>query len=184
MNDKIPHLRNGLETYIDPLSKEILDTAEEQRELAIRDGLTGLYNRAYSIEQARILATDTHKIQSVTVLFFDIDDMKEINDSNGHSAGDEAICKVAQAIQENSRSGDIPCRYGGDEYIVFLPNTDNEHDVDTIINRFKDTLNSLEISVSMGYSTIKRSENGILDLTEALSVADDKLYHQKAVKSK
>ncbi|MPM39770.1 hypothetical protein SDC9_86405 [bioreactor metagenome] len=96
-----------------------LSTAERQaRDMASRDPLTGLFNRRHFDEHlARMLREGT----GVTLLILDLDDFKDINDVNGHQAGDEALKKMAAAVSRAVRRDDIACRIGGDEFAVLLP---------------------------------------------------------------
>ena len=92
---------------------------------AIRDPMTQLYNKEYfgqrlGEEMRRALRSD----ESLTVAMIDMDRLKEINDTYGHAAGNSAIQAVASAIRHTCRRGDVPCRFGGDEFAVILPETD------------------------------------------------------------
>lgn len=95
------------------------------RELALRDGLTGLYNRRY-LEDA--LNRELHRAERsgkpVSVLMIDIDHFKQFNDKYGHDAGDFVLNAVARAIMKNIRPSDIACRYGGEELAVVLAEAD------------------------------------------------------------
>ncbi|MGH8125552.1 MAG: putative bifunctional diguanylate cyclase/phosphodiesterase [Rhodanobacteraceae bacterium] len=108
-----------------------IDTAELRyaqariRHLAYFDALTGLPNRTHlraQFEQA--LATARYAGQPLAVVFFDLDNFKEINDTAGHSVGDDVICVVAQRLGGRLREEDVLCRFGGDEFLLLLPNTD------------------------------------------------------------
>jgi diguanylate cyclase (GGDEF)-like protein/PAS domain S-box-containing protein len=94
------------------------------RELALRDGLTGLYNRRYLED---VFTRELHRAErsgkAVSVVMIDIDHFKRFNDTHGHDAGDFVLSALARAISNNIRPSDIACRYGGEELAVVLPET-------------------------------------------------------------
>jgi diguanylate cyclase (GGDEF)-like protein len=95
--------------------------AETQR-LADRDGLTGLYNRRRMLELLKSsIAEAQQQWQCVGLLFIDLNGFKGINDEYGHAAGDRILSTAATRIAARVRTGDIVCRYGGDEFVVILP---------------------------------------------------------------
>jgi diguanylate cyclase (GGDEF)-like protein len=100
----------------------------EQREahaqhLADRDGLTGLYNRRKMLNLLdSTLEAARNTGSRVGLLFIDLDGFKRVNDLHGHAAGDQLLVTVAARISARVRQGDLVCRYGGDEFVVILPN--------------------------------------------------------------
>jgi len=98
------------------------------RQQSIIDPLTQLYNRRYLDEVLkRELARSSRSGTPLSVLVLDLDHFKRINDTYGHEGGDAILRKVAQALRENIRSGDVACRMGGEEMIVLLPECDTEN---------------------------------------------------------
>lgn len=97
---------------------------QEVQRLAITDPLTGLYNRH---RLADALETEGERAvrygRPVSMIMMDVDDLKVVNDSHGHPAGDVVLQRVADAIRGNIRRLDLPTRYGGDEFLVLLPET-------------------------------------------------------------
>ena len=100
---------------------EIQQLQGRLREQATRDDLTGLFNRRYLEESlARELARAEREGCPLSIALMDIDRFKEINDTYGHAAGDEALRALGKLLAQDTRTSDLACRYGGDEFIVVL----------------------------------------------------------------
>lgn len=95
--------------------------------MAYLDGLTGLYNRRYLEEflNREITRSERHDL-SFSVLFVDIDNFKQINDSKGHVYGDGVLKKISEDLKESARREDLVARYGGEEFVVVMPQTDTD----------------------------------------------------------
>jgi diguanylate cyclase (GGDEF)-like protein/PAS domain S-box-containing protein len=107
------------------LSLSNIRLRENLRQQTIRDPLTGLYNRRFLEESLnREMARCKRKGTVFAVLMMDLDHFKRFNDTFGHDAGDSVLRSFSQALQENTREGDIACRFGGEEFVLVMPDTD------------------------------------------------------------
>ncbi|MBE0607346.1 MAG: diguanylate cyclase [Deltaproteobacteria bacterium] len=108
-------------------NKELSEINTFLAERANRDGLTGLYNHRYFQEAlARETALCERHGRDLSLIFGDVDHFKQFNDTNGHQAGDMALCKIAEILKSCIRQSDIVARYGGEEFVVLLPDTIKE----------------------------------------------------------
>lgn len=106
------------------LAAELQDANTRLKELVYRDGLTGLYNHRFFQESlANELARANRYGSSVSLILFDIDHFKQVNDTYGHPAGDMVLMSISRAISSAVRPSDIVARYGGEEFAVILPET-------------------------------------------------------------
>jgi diguanylate cyclase (GGDEF)-like protein len=103
-------------------------TLERAIQGTTRDYLTGLYNRTYFDETYRQQTSFAKRYNSnLSILFLDIDDFKEINDNHGHIAGDQALRSVAAIINKAKRNSDISARFGGEEFVLLMPQTESDN---------------------------------------------------------
>jgi diguanylate cyclase (GGDEF)-like protein len=111
--------------YLDRIHWQTLQLVESearQRELSIRDPLTGLFNRRYLEEALTLeLIRAARKQHPIGVIMIDIDHFKRINDIHGHAAGDAVLVQMGEFLLKHVRSSDVTCRYGGEEFILILP---------------------------------------------------------------
>ncbi|GEO86406.1 MULTISPECIES: PleD family two-component system response regulator [Alphaproteobacteria] len=156
-------------------------------ELAVTDALTGLHNRRYLDSHLRMLFSRAQlRERSLSVCITDIDRFKQVNDSYGHDAGDEVLKEFATRIRSTVRGADLACRYGGEEFVVVMPDT-TPGDAVLIAERLRGIIESkpfvlrgsgvsLDITASMGIATIGQS----MDTPEQLmKQADVALYQAK-----
>lgn len=155
------------------------------KEQSMRDPLTQLFSRRFlneNIQQEFIRARRSD--QPVSVIMLDIDHFKRINDTYGHIAGDLCLIDLARLLQNFSRCSDIICRYGGDEFILVLPDTDSKgaltvsetlrKNVETTMHFFSD--HSIQFTISLGIATFP--VHGTDDV-EVIHRADEALYRAK-----
>ena len=148
--------------------------------LAYKDIMSGLYNRNMW-EHLLSMGYKNASYSFNTLVIVDIDNLKEVNDAEGHSSGDRCIRVVAESIKESIREKDIAFRYGGDEFIVML-HAFKGSDMSEFVNRLRDKIinksdNSV-VSVSIGTSSFQKQE----ELRIAFQLADKNLYAEKEKK--
>ena len=173
---EVRHLRRDLERT----RKRALDLAT----LADQDALTlGLNRRAFIRELSRMLAFAGRYQAPSSLVYFDVNDMKQINDGFGHAAGDAALRHVAAALVENVRSFDVVGRLGGDEFAVILAQVDGEAalakacSLVEAIERRPVIWNGcgIDVRVAFGVHTFSGTER----VDEALDAADRAMYERK-----
>ncbi len=156
-------------------------------ELNRRDGLTGLLNRqTLNEELARACARAERGRQSLAVLMLDLDHFKQVNDRYGHLAGDACLRHAAQRIQQRLRCNDLLARFGGEEFVVLLENTDPAGAVDLAEQLREDIARtpcnyqqqSIPLSLSIGLHVAVPNRPDCMD--HWLELADRALYHAKA----
>lgn len=150
---------------------------ELYQELAVIDGLTGVYNRRYLDEVLRReLARAKRYSHSVSVLMADVDDFKKYNDTHGHQAGDELLKKLANLLVGGIRTVDMVFRYGGEEFTVFLPETLKEGGIEVAKRLVNLARQNLPTTVSFGLASYPQDAETAEDL---LKKADAALYQAK-----
>lgn len=159
----------------------------ETKRLSITDALTGLYNTRYFYKTLDLEIARTNRYDSpFSLILFDIDNFKQMNDTYGHQAGDEVLQEIAQILRSVSRETDTIVRYGGEEFIIILPNTLEEETI-FLANRIRNIVqdhqfckNSLErvrITLSSGIASYPKNAK---DAKSLLNAADSALYAAKA----
>ncbi len=186
LREKTQHQLEAANARLQTQIEEITALRDDLRELAVRDVLTGLFNRRYLEEQ---LAMDLLKAQQtgqpISVLMLDIDHFKAFNDTHGHKAGDMVLQALGRMLTTQVRQSDVACRYGGEEFVIIMPNThieDAHHRAETLRHAFEKLriqheTTTLAATLSIGVAAYP--EHG-LSYEELLDHADHALYQAKA----
>lgn len=164
---------------------ELQQLSQKLHEQAVRDPLTGLYNRRY------LYASLPQKIRSIqrvdgqlAALLIDIDHFKQVNDSYGHDAGDRMLQVLADFLDKQIRGEDIACRYGGEEFLILMLNVDQttalqraeemRQGVQQLAVKYNDT--TIQITLSIGVAV---SPAPLIDIDALLQQADKAVYRAK-----
>lgn len=148
------------------------------------DQLTKVYNRRRGAQHLRrLIQSSIEKNKDLSLIIFDIDDFKKVNDTYGHNAGDEVLKKIVEVVKSSIRDKDILVRWGGEEFLILTPDID----IDTAISvaeRVRETVAEYQfaevgqITCSFGVSQLKKDEEDE-SFAELIKRADDALYYAK-----
>jgi two-component system cell cycle response regulator len=162
--------------------------AQAMYECAIRDPLSGLYTRLFMKDSIGrlISAVKRGTVQELSIVIFDLDNFKSVNDSYGHDAGDKVIAAFGRIIRSCTRESDVPVRYGGEEFVIALPSLETE-DVGAVVvaERIRQKLADTPIDVGHGRTLHVTTSCGVAhchvdDTLDALiGRADNYLYEAK-----
>jgi diguanylate cyclase (GGDEF)-like protein len=155
-------------------------------ENSLRDVKTGLYNHGFFMARLKEEVAQTEKLfYTSAVLVIDVDKFKNFNDTYGHLAGDQVLEELAQVIRENVRNGDVPSRFGGEEFTVMLPHTDISA-AWLIAEQLRTSVANMrvpwevalpQVTISLGVFAFDQNSN--MDTTAILRRADEALYISK-----
>jgi diguanylate cyclase (GGDEF)-like protein len=162
---------------------------EQARQRMVRDALTGLFNRGHFDETLpRLLDEAKEHRHPFSLIIMDVDNFKEINDGLSHVEGDRALQFIARTITEESRMSDVPCRYGGDEFVVLLPGTDALSAAElaarlreTLIDRCRTATPQYPwgtLSITIGVASYP-SDPDVATPADLIRLADQRLYEGK-----
>lgn len=150
------------------------------REQAVRDALTGLFNRRFVQEiKGNVLAQAERYGRGLTIVLFDLDGFKRVNDQHGYEAGDRILKLVAETMLEHSRTADYAIRWGGDEFLLILPETRKEGAI-VFIERMAESLRRKGVSLSWGVASWDAKER--LTFEVMFEKANELLRGQKILK--
>jgi two-component system cell cycle response regulator len=179
--------------FIESYIKEVAPEIEVKRLLkaledsALKDGLTGLYNRRFLDEHLKKLIPQAKREEmNIGLLMLDMDHFKAVNDEYGHDIGDKVLVSFAQTVQENIRDSDIAVRFGGEEFLVLLVGVKSEQDAIDVANKIREKVSLNEIDVYAGSTMRKTISIGLsmfpqdsTSIVKVMKFADLALYEAK-----
>ena len=183
-----PDHRRGLEAAaaLTAIAIRNVQTLIETRDRSLRDGLTGCFNRAHGLETLTVeLRRARRHGRPLSVVMFDVDSFKHVNDSYGHLTGDRLLADIGRRLDDVVRTTDIKCRYGGDEFLIILPDTPalGARQVAESLRQVLSTIlvptgpnDSVSVTVSLGLATAKSDDR---DAVSVVARADRALYRAK-----
>jgi len=187
-NAQLLHELESSHTQLSRANRGLVEANHKLKKLASTDTLTLLFNRRYfdQVLRREVDRRNRYKLP-LTLVMIDIDHFKEINDTHGHEAGDNALRKVASIIADCARTADIVARYGGEEFVVILPQTDPENAV-VFAERARAAVDAEELelddvkinlTISLGVAGTY-AQGGSTDPQTLINIADKALYEAKA----
>ena len=189
----VARLTPDTETFLRQVANQsyiVMDNSrlfERVRDLAFRDGVTGLFNHRHLMEVLKTELERTRRYQQgFSLLMVDIDHFKKVNDEHGHPAGDAVLREVAGVLQECMRAVDVVGRYGGEEFVAVLPGTSYEEAVQTAerirvrvgSHTFRPEGRELHVTISVGVASCP--QGGACSADALVHEADKAMYAAKA----
>lgn len=172
----------------DEISKSFHMLEDMQNKIYL-DPLTEAYNRRF-LDELMFLHHGQNKVtEKIAVIMLDLSNFKQINDLFGHQTGDRVLKEVVNALKEQIRQEDSVIRYGGDEFVIVLPDME-EKQIIHAVKRFKSAINSVKygsngrimVEADFGYACTDHLIQDKVMLTELIKVADDRMYEQKRLR--
>jgi diguanylate cyclase (GGDEF)-like protein len=194
-NDEVSQLGNDINTLLQTIDSQIqtnhkhtaqlLEQTHSMERLANYDILTGLPNRMYFMELLKLELTHSkNNGQNISIMFFDVDSFKGVNDTLGHETGDKLLQAVSHKVKSYLRENDIIARLGGDEFLIMLPSIDKQSIViniaENIIRGMQEPFSIHEWDISTGISMgIASAKEAQFNINTLISNADIAMYASK-----
>jgi len=177
---EVESAKDKVQSYAQELELKVAERTRELQELSQHDSLTGLFNqRAMNDFLRRQFVIAKRQNRAFTLAYFDVDGFKSVNDTKGHFAGDEVLRHVADVMKGVCRESDVPCRYGGDEFCLILPNSTLE-DAQVVCQRLVVQFAAKVADVTLSIGIAQAGPDQFVEPDGLLKMADKKMYEAKA----
>jgi diguanylate cyclase (GGDEF)-like protein len=169
-----------LEALVAERTSELEASREQMRELALKDALTGVWNRRALMSMLEAeLARSEREQQALTLVIVDADHFKQVNDTYGHLAGDAVLKELASRLQHLTRAYDVVGRYGGEEFLLLLPHLDTDRVEDRQrIEAFHRAISAQPVGIGEGVGILVTCSFGVASLTPGQPVTGEALIAQ------
>jgi len=168
------------ENYAKNLEFQVTERTRQLKELSDRDPLSNLYNRrAFRNFLRRELAHAKRLQTPLTLVYFDVDHFKRLNDQQGHPFGDSVLRFLGTILLQEVRETDLPCRYGGDEFCIILPECDSDS-AEAVCRKVADVFKEKFHEITLSFGIAQTGPDSFLEPDELVKLADEKMYQAKA----
>ncbi len=189
-NKELEQKNQELEDKVVRRTLELQNANRLLEQLSINDELTGLPNRRFVMTEIERLLNNFERYGAVfSILFIDLNKFKAVNDTFGHDYGDAVLIWMAKFLKENTRKSDIPCRIGGDEFVILCPHSDGEQAF-TLANKLVGLTQTMENSERLGFWEpsfsigVAECDQTVKESSDILNKADSAMYESKKLDGK
>lgn len=166
--------------YARSLEERVRERTRQLEELSRTDALTGLLNvRHLQDIVTTVLRGAQRRSEPVSAVYIDVDDFKQINDTQGHQRGDDILRTIGAAIRATCRVEDSCFRYGGDEFCLVLPDCRAEDALDTRVRRLREVLSEQLGDVTLSVGVAQTGPDNYVDAAALIRLADERMYREK-----
>ena len=184
-NRELSLLNQTLEEKVAERTQELLEANQKLEDMALTDVLTGLPNRRHAMKRfVKCWDESINEKKPLSCMMVDADNFKQINDTQGHDAGDEVLRQLSRKLKESIRTDDVVCRLGGDEFIILCQNTPLDGAM-LLAEKIRQEVSNLQVSVgngkwigSISIGVGSRQDN-MKVLEDLIKVADNGVYIAK-----
>ncbi|MPQ76341.1 GGDEF domain-containing protein [Hydrogenovibrio sp. JE_KL2] len=176
---EIENAKRKTELYAKDLEEKVAERTEQLERQARLDPLTNLYNQRalQELMHKALLVAKRHQ-SCLSLIYFDIDEFKAVNDNQGHIKGDEVLKAIGDILLNNTRETDIACRYGGDEFCVILPECSAE-DAEKLCHKIIQALQKKYPTLTLSMGICETGPVEFLEGDELIRLADEQMYLAK-----